>query len=375
MLKFLRLLTRRTLLVVHLLVTGLFLLACCAPVISPSRFWPISFLGLAFPFLLALVLAFGLCWLLVRSRRWLISLGALLAGWYSVSAFFGLHVGGGGEPPPDSFRVMSYNVRYFKDFDRSAAQNAALRAQVMDLIKTQKPDILCLQEFYTSESPRDVDNKAYISREMGLPYRYFSSDHNYGNNHSGVILFSRYPLLHPHKVPLQESSSSESVVCADLVIGKDTLRLFTMHLQSIYLNRSDLAGIERARNQEDSGLVASRVVLGKLRRAFLRREAQARTVAAEIARSPYPVIICGDFNDTPNSYAYFKIRGHLQDAFLQRGLGIGRTYNSISPTLRIDYILASGAFQVHAFHRIRRNLSDHYPIVATLSLKTAAGAP
>ncbi|MGH2645903.1 MAG: endonuclease/exonuclease/phosphatase family protein, partial [Chitinophagaceae bacterium] len=80
-------------------------------------------------------------------------------------------------------------------------------------------------------------------------------------------------------------------------------------------------------------------------------------------------ILCGDFNDTPNSYAYFKISKNLQDAFLKKGFGLGRTYSTIAPTLRIDYILASPSFSVQSYHCIKKVLSDHYPVISTISFQ------
>ena len=369
--RFLSLITRRFVFLVNGLVALLFLGACLVGVVSARRFWPVSFLGLAFPILLALILGFLLLWLLLHPRYALLDLACLAVGYKSLAVFFAWR---GLLAPPtvapgSSFRVMSYNVRYFKDFDQGPAHNLRLRGRIMALMAHEHPDILCLQEFYTSESPLEQDNKAYISDSLGLPYRYFSSDHNYGNRHSGSIVFSRYPILAAGKLKLLEHSPSESVIYADIRLGNDTIRVFTLHLQSIYLNHHDLAGIQRVKHQEDTGFAASRVILGKLRKAFLIREQQARTVAGYIRDSPYPVLLCGDFNDTPDSYAYWHIRGQLQDAFLQRGFGIGRTYTGISPTLRIDYILASDRFEVLQYHRVARSLSDHFPILADLSLK------
>ncbi|GAA4317273.1 endonuclease/exonuclease/phosphatase family protein [Compostibacter hankyongensis] len=371
--KWFRFLTKRFFIVVHLLVVALFLLACLVPYVNAAYFWPISFLGLAFPFLLGILLLFILFWIIFDLKYTLLSLVALFMGWQSIAVLVAFRLPGAGSADSsvaDPITVLSYNVNYFKDFSKGTTgkENRQLRADMLDLMEEQHPDIACLQEFYTSEDPHDFNNREAISARMKLPYRYFSSDHNFQNNHSGVIIFSRYPILHARKVKLLESSNSESVVYADVVRGSDTLRVFTMHLQSVYLSHEDRQRIEQLKRQ-DTSLAASRPILEKLSRAFLKRQQQARTVAEEIAKSPYPVILCGDFNDTPNSYAYFKIRGKLQDAFLKKGWGIGPTYAYISPTLRIDYIFADARFRVEAFHRVPRRLSDHYPIVTQLSLE------
>lgn len=366
--RFLRLFTRKFLLSINIIAAIIFLIACLVPYIGPDQFWPISFLGLAFPYIALFLICFLIFWLFFKIKYCLVSLACLLIGWKSLSAFFALHPGAQQEVSTDGLKVMSYNVRYFKNFDQMPSRNEVIRQEILHLIKSQQPDILCLQEFYTSEGAGEHDNKATISSEMQLPYRYFSSDHNYKNNHSGVILFSRFPIIHSGKLRLLQNSPYESAIYADILWHSDTIRVFTVHLQSIYLNHKDLAGIQLVKAQEDTGFVASKAIMGKLRKAFLKREYQAQTLSKQIKSSPYPVVLCGDFNDTPNSYAYFNIKGNLQDAFLKRGFGIGRTYTGIAPTLRIDFIFTSTDFQVNTFKRIKKAISDHYPIVSEISL-------
>lgn len=370
--RFLKRFTRRLLLLINILVAAVFIFTSfTVPNLSAESFWPVSFLGLFFPVTLALVLFFFLFWLVFYIKYSLLSLISVMICWKFVSVFFAFHpfVKSQELNRETSMTVMSYNVRYFKDFNHTLRENARLRNDIMNLIEQQDPDILCLQEFYTSENPNDFDNKTYVSQKMNLPYRYFSSDHNYQNNHSGVIIFSRYPVIGAGKIKLLKNSERESAVFADVIKGRDTIRIFTVHLQSIYLNRKDLRSIKNIKLQEDSDLVASKRILGKLRRAFIKREQQANIVSEKIRESRYPVILCGDFNDPPNSYAYFKIKGDLQDAFLKKGFGIGRTYSGISPTLRIDYIFTSPVFKINKFYTIKKALSDHYPIVAEVTIR------
>ena len=101
-----------------------------------------------------------------------------------------------------------------------------------------------------------------------------------------------------------------------------------------------------------------------------RRSIQANIIKNQLEQSPHPVIFCGDFNDVPNSYTYFTVRGNMRDAFLEKGSGIGRSFTSISPTLRIDYILASQNLSVLQFHRIKKKYSDHYMLVTDLKLRS-----
>ena len=104
-----------------------------------------------------------------------------------------------------------------------------------------------------------------------------------------------------------------------------------------------------------------------------RRARQADSVAAILRESPYPVIVCGDFNDLPGSYAYTTIRGPLSDAYEDYGRPFGRTYNRLSPTLRIDNIFYDPeTFRCIDFKTVPTTLSDHNPIVATFEIKTKA---
>ena len=127
--------------------------------------------------------------------------------------------------------------------------------------------------------------------------------------------------------------------------------------------------IDEITTAKDSLIDNSKTVLAKLRKAIILRASQADIVRQIMDDSPYPTIFCGDLNDTPNSYTYFTIRGDMQDAFLEKGFGIGRTFSSLSPTLRIDYILTDDQFRVKQFTRIVKYLSDHFMIMADVELK------
>ena len=145
-------------------------------------------------------------------------------------------------------------------------------------------------------------------------------------------------------------------------------RVFTTHLQSVLFKPKDFRSVEIIQNAEDSLLEASRSLAKKLKNALGLRGYQADTVRRWVDASPYPSVICGDFNDVPNSYTYFHIRGNLQDAFIKKCFGIGRTYIHISPTLRIDYILPSKDFFIVQTMKLNVKFSDHYAVITDLQL-------
>ena len=149
----------------------------------------------------------------------------------------------------------------------------------------------------------------------------------------------------------------------------DTLRVFNVHLQSYKFSSQDYQDIRSIKNQSDSTLQACYSILKKMHLAYSRRAVQAGMIRRSADSTTLPSIICGDFNDVPASYAYFKIRGpHRYDAFLKKSWGIGRTFYAIAPTLRIDYILPETRFKVRQFDLIDENLSDHLLLVADMSL-------
>ena len=94
---------------------------------------------------------------------------------------------------------------------------------------------------------------------------------------------------------------------------------------------------------------------------------QADRIKEEINKSPYPVIVCGDFNDVPNSYAYETIGNGLQNAFEKKGFGLGRTFSGIASTLRIDNIFVDQQYRVNQFVCISKKLSDHFPIITDIT--------
>ena len=149
----------------------------------------------------------------------------------------------------------------------------------------------------------------------------------------------------------------------------DTIRIFNIHLQSMHFAKKDYAFIENIDQQDmDDVQTAGRNIIRKMKTANLLRSGQARDIKDEMEKSPYPVIVCGDMNDVPNSNAYQIISSDLYDAFTEKGWGIGRTFKFLSPTLRIDYVLHSKSLKVDRVQVLRSPRSDHSPVLADFIL-------
>jgi endonuclease/exonuclease/phosphatase family metal-dependent hydrolase len=238
---------------------------------------------------------------------------------------------------------------------------------MLDLIKQQNADVLCFQEFFHS-TDSTLYNNIGAMKALGYSHYYFCWEADGYKQWFGQAVFSRYPIVDSGMVRYPQPTQPETLLYADVLLGNDTVRFYTTHLQSVKFKTEDYQNFEEIKNRDDSLLQNSRNIFQKLRRGIELRALQSDIVKERLAASPHPFVITGDFNDVPNSYTYFKISDGLQDAFLKKGFGIGRTFSSLSPTLRIDHILTTPDFDVLQFNRHVRSLSDHYMIVADLKL-------
>jgi endonuclease/exonuclease/phosphatase family metal-dependent hydrolase len=370
----LRKFTKRFFLLLNITVGFLFLLACCNAFLHPDKWWFISLLAFFFPLFLVLLLAFLIFWIFACARYALISVVCLIIGWQNIHAFFGFSLAKHDFTIKDSssIRIMTWNVRSWDEFTTKKTGASGHRLPMLELIGNQHADILCFQEFY---EPADStkSNIRYISKQLQFPYSFFSRDYYKHSNKSqnGVTIFSKYPItaISQKHFNGDDGSNAESIISADINVNGKMIRVFTTHLQSVLFKRKDFRNVEIIRNAEDSMLEASRSIAKKLKNALGLRGYQADTVRRQLDAAPYPHIICGDFNDVPNSYTYFHIRGNMQDAFIMKCFGIGRSYIHISPTLRIDYILPSGDFKVVQTMNLTSPYSDHNAVIADLQLQ------
>jgi len=366
----LRIITRRTLVVLNIITAVLYLLSCLAPYIKPTDSWVIAVLGLGFPFLLIILIGFIFLWLILKLRRVWYSIVVLLVGYKSLHVLWAFNAPSAFQyqKKPAQIRIASWNVARFLEWKRNNNEKSQTRLKMLDQIQKQSPDILCLEEFFHSPDSAFYNNVSEI-KAMGYPYYYFSYDPDGEYQFIGSAIFSKYPMLDTGLVRYFRPSMPEALVHADIKVNEDTIRVFTTHLQSVQFRQRDYEAITEIQNAEDSLYANSRTVLSKLRKAIKLRSSQAELARQIMDDSPYPTIFCGDLNDTPNSYAYFTIRGDMQDAFLKKGFGIGRTYSSLSPTLRIDYIFTDHRFRIKQFTRVVKYLSDHFMIMADVELK------
>lgn len=352
-------------------VCACFVIASFSTYISPAKWWPIGFLGLMQPYLIVLLFFMVIFWMAAKPVLALIPAISLLIGWSHVRTIFAVRW-------PASFelaiadsciRIVSWNVGSMNGRSDAKAPRINGRKEIAASIQHVNPDIICLQEFNHSETQGEqADNIALFEEQY--PHHYFSKDYVKGKGfyESGSIIFSKYPIIHSGKIKYPKPLS-ESFIYIDIVKDQDTIRIYTAHLQSFKFNSSDYQNIDRLSNQDEDALLSSKSTVVKMKKAFQRRAVQADIIQEHLTHIPYKSVICGDFNDVPGSYVYLHIRQNRKDAFLQKGFGLGRSYASLAPTLRIDYILPDQQFNVHQFDLVDEDLSDHFMLVADLSVK------
>jgi len=374
MASFFRKLTKRFFIILNFVAVFIFFIACLAAYLNAATYWYIALLGVGFIFVTVALLCFFVFWLLFRSKWAFLPLIALILGWSQIKPLFALNIFAGYEQKkePGSFRVLTWNVSRWDEMNKIWKGGKTHRLDMFRFIKEQDADILCVQEFFESRDPKLFDvNIPYITKELNYPYYYFASDHVTWNGiyEHGVAIFSKYPIVDSFRIRYPGPDSlraRESLISATIDINGKKINVFTTHLQSFLFSGKEYRSLHTIKQAEDkdSVLEASKSIISKFRTSYRMRSQQADIVRKLLDNSPYPEIICGDFNDVPNSYTYFTIKGNRQDAFVQKSFGLGRTFVFISPTLRIDYILADKDLDITQYKKTKLPYSDHFPVMA-----------
>ncbi len=348
----------------HIAATAL-LISYLAPYISPENFWFIAFFGLAYPVLVLVNLFFVIYWWVQLKKNAFYSLIIILSGWSHIQSYAQINPISVPDNSKKGFKVMSYNVKLFDLYNWT--HNIETRGKMFELIKNESPDIMCIQEFFTSDSHDEFNNLDTLLKFQKAKYTHLEYTTTLRKiDHWGVAIFSSYPIVKNGKINF-DTKSNNICIYSDILINKDTVRVYNVHLQSIRFDYEDYKFVEDLmNNKETEELEKSKNILKRLKLAYIKRSKQTELVAAHVATSPYPVIICGDFNDTPAAYSYHTISKNLKDAFIESGKGFGRTYVGKFPSFRIDYILHSNHYKAYDFRTIRKELSDHFPIVTYL---------
>ena len=351
--------TSRLLMIVAAALT---LLSVVSVAVDPAKFWLASILGLCFvP--LALLNLFLLLWAIKRrSKSFVIPLVALVP----TALFLGLYVrlpfSEGDERKPletESLKIMSYNVGRFM----LAGENDSLdtKQECMDsilrFVAEQQPDIVCFQEFYLKHghSVRRV-----LPKELrGYKAEYYFFPTSYGQ--CGNLTLSRLKAVGKGKIKFDESANL--ALYTDYEAHNRKFRVYNCHFESYNIS---FTGILRSLTKTETDIFSE--TGEKMKRSITMRPSQVAQVLADIESCPIESFVCGDFNDNPVSYTYYRMTRGRRDAFMDAGHGFGATYSLLWPMLRIDYVLYPDRYRAVSYEVPRIDLSDHYPVITEISL-------
>ena len=323
------------------IAAAMLLLSYLLPYVAPKNFSLLSVLSLAVPLLIILNVLFFVYWLLKVKKQLLVSLVVLAFGYNYLGSLYKFS---SSKKVADSenISVMNYNVRLFNLYDWIPEKNVEIK--IVNLIKQQQPDILSIQEYHPHQS---VDLSFYPHKYEELSGKRIKY---------GQAIFSKFPIVNSGSIEFPDTANN--AIFADIVKGKDTIRVYNVHLESLRITQD----VEQL-NTEDSERIFKSI--GK---TFVMQQFQSELFLLHKKSCEYPMIICGDFNNTPYSYVYRKIKGDLIDAFEEAGNGFGKTFNFKYFPIRIDYVLVDKAFTVNSFKTLDEKLSDHFPVIAEVKL-------
>ncbi|MEX2590942.1 MAG: endonuclease/exonuclease/phosphatase family protein [Chitinophagales bacterium] len=331
--------------------------------------WWTGLLALAFP-----VLLFGEFVLLVFCLfvKWpfaLIPLLFILGSWQNIKHYVAFSPNKAAlQNKGETLKISSYNVNVFDLYNWT--NNRATKDSMLGLIKREDPDILCLQEFYTENAFSNFNT--YKVLQEHYKYNYFHKGIELaGGKHWGLATFSKYPIIANRTIGTTDNRLNLCLV-SDIDVNGKSISVYNTHLHSYHVKEADLTRLNR-NNEIDQNLGAIQNLLYKAKLAYTKRLQQVKAIKNDLNQNKLQSIICGDFNDTPNSFPYRHIKSGMKDPFLEKGFGLGGTYRGGTitgrlPKVRIDFILCDTSFEVKSIDVLRYPYSDHYPLISTLVL-------
>ena len=326
--------------------------------LNPQTFSWLCCAGMVFPFFVVANALFVPVWIVVRWQRLCIPVAGFVLAYWPIRLYFPISFGG--NAGSDAITVVSYNVCGFGGnfrYDHAVDTVAAY-------LQRTGADIVCLQEDMGGKGGSGFD-------KMKALYAYNDTVHvqSVPGTTNAVGIHTRFPIVGKERIDY-ESEVNGSVAFFLLVEG-DTVLVVNNHFEGTHLTDALRRGYKDVlRGQMERKEAESQIhqIVGRLTEHMKKRAPQAQTVHRYIeAHGHYPVIVCGDFNDTPISYTRHTVAQGLTDCFAAAGRGLGLSYNQKGFNLRIDHMMCSDYFEPQqCFVDSKMDASDHFPLVCRL---------
>jgi len=354
-----RAILKSLMLTANLVVVFILLLTILGSKISPEKFIIPAYTTLFFPLTILVNAFFVLFWIFARKWLFLISLVFLFIAAPQVVETIPLHFGETNTNLQSNLTILSYNTMLNGGLKKHTQKSPNL---VIQYIIDSDADIVCLQEFSISKKKEFLTENDILKALKKYPYHQITYNQYNSWCISGNATFSKFPIIDEGVIVYK--SKHQDAQYSDIRIENQILRIFNLHLESNKLTSKDralpLALKDEFNTEKLKG--TTRHLSNKLGTAYKERAKQADIIVKEIKKSPHKVIICGDFNDVPTSYAYTVIKNNYKDAFAETGFGLGWTYNESIFRFRIDYILYDESLHLVNYKKSFVKYSDHYPI-------------
>jgi len=314
----------------------LLLVSFVLPFIPPEKYPNISLLSLAVSPLIVINVLFVIYWIIKIKKQVLLSFVILVFAYFHFGSFYKVSSKTTNQEYNNTLKILSYNVRLFNVYEKKDKQ-IGIPEIIKNFINKEQPEVICIQEYYKKNK---VDFSEY-------PYQYI---HFKDENILGHAIFSKYPIINKYSFDFKQTYNN--TLSVDIVKGNDTIRVYNLHLQSLSIKASMSYLQEMDKD----------VLRHRMSARFIKQQKQAEIIINHKSKTKHPVILCGDFNNTPFSYVYKKLSESMNDAFVEAGNGLGTTYLFEKYPMRIDYVLTSKKLKVVDFTTIKKTFSDHYPI-------------
>lgn len=328
--------------------------------------WAVGFVMLATPVLYLLNAAFFLMWLFSWSRKALLSLIVLIFGFPLIPRTFTFHFKEKKVYNTTPFKVLSYNLMYSDAPNYVHKHQKANTIGILKTIDTLKADIKCFQELYNWDDFKDLRTIHQLTKNTPYyTYMHSSPSNNEGQGEIGLAIFSKFPII--KKREEYWKLNNNGMLAADIVINKDTIRVLNVQLRSMGIR---VEKVIQAQTDDARVKKETRNIISQLKEGFEVRSRQVMELEKWIIDSPYPLILCGDFNEIPFGFSYGTAKKYLANSFEDRGSGFGFTYNRLPNFIRIDnQFYNAKKFNLLHFQTLSDiPYSDHNPIVGQYQL-------
>jgi endonuclease/exonuclease/phosphatase family metal-dependent hydrolase len=324
--------------------------------ISPDWFWIVGFLSLSIPIILLIHFLLMIINIRILKTGFFYHLIMIIMGFAFIKVSYSLSI----NDDRGKLKVLSYNVRVFNNYSSLRNEEFISSKKMISWAVNNNAPIKCFQEYYNNDKS-DIFNVKNKLINAGWTHHHFKVLlRDRAKAEFGMAVFSKFPIIDTGEI-YSEGGDFLNSIFADIVIDHDTVRIYNTHLESMSIDENNVLDTDKlAKSYKDTGY--------RLRNGFISRAHQVKALTENIDNCPYKVILCGDLNEMPYSYPYFKIRRSLNNAFEKAGNGFGFTYNGKLFFLRIDNQYFSKEIKIHDFMTHRNvDFSDHFPITANYS--------